>query len=129
MSWQNILSSSCSRYKRKISQSRRSLSYSWRNPYEANGNHTTKPSTVGHVISKRHWKCTFNFTEIINNYWLKRCQILRFISQFFLKLYIQSQKHFHSMVLGSVGRRYCRKNRVLEFLTKTFWLGCQSFLR
>ena len=60
--------------------------------YQANGNHATELSTVGHVILERHWKSTFDFTEILNNYWWKRgtvCQILRFISQFSLKLYIQ----------------------------------------
>ena len=31
------------------------------------------------------------------------------------------------MVLGSVlGKYYCKKNRVFEFLTKMFWLGCLS---
>ena len=60
--------------------------------YEANGNHATKLSTLGHVISKWHWKITFNFTEIVNNYWSDWetiCQIVTFSSQFFLKLYIQ----------------------------------------
>ena len=44
------------------------------------------------VISVRHWKSTFDFTEIVNNCRLKRgttCQIVRFISQISLKLYIQ----------------------------------------
>ena len=61
-------------------------------PYQANENHATEPSTVGHVISERHCKSTFDFTEIVNNYGLKRatvCQIVRFISQFSLKLSIQ----------------------------------------
>ena len=61
-------------------------------PYQTNGNHATEPSTVGHVISERHWKSTFDFTEIVNNYGLKRGtvgQIVRFISQFSLKLHIQ----------------------------------------
>ena len=40
-------------------------------PYEANGNHATEPSTVDHVISERHWKSTFDFTEIVKSYGLK----------------------------------------------------------
>ena len=92
-------------------------------PYQANGNHATEPSIVGHVISERNWKSTFDFTEIVNNYGLKRgtvCQIVRFISQFPLKLYIQFWKYFHSVVLGSVGGGYCGKNRVLDLLAKIF---------
>ena len=45
---------------------------------------------------------------------------LRFISQFSLKLSIQFWKYLHSMVLGSVGRRYCITNSELEFLAKIF---------
>ena len=92
-------------------------------PYQGNGNNATEPSTVGHVISERDWKSTFDFTEIVNNCGVKQgtvCQIVRFISQFSLKLYIQFWKYFHSVVLGSVGRGYCGKNRVLEFLAKIF---------
>ena len=79
-----------------------------------------EPSTVDHVISERHWKSTFDFTEIVNNCGLQQgtvCQIVRFISQFFIKLYIQC---FQSVVLESVDRGYCKKNRVLEFLAKIF---------
>ena len=64
-----------------------------------------------------------DFTEVASNCGLKRgtvCQIMRFISQFFLKLYIQFWKYFHSVILGSVSRDYCGKNRVLEFLAKIF---------
>ena len=92
-------------------------------PYQGNGNNATEPSTVGHVISERDWKSTFDFTEIVNNCEVKQgtvCQIVRFISQFSLKLHIQFWKYFHSVVLGSVGRGYCGKNRVLEFLAKIF---------
>ena len=92
-------------------------------PYQANGNHATEPPTVGHVISEWHWQSTFDSTEIVNNYGLKWgtvCQTVRFISKFSLKLYIQFWKHFHSMVSGSVGRGYCGKNRMLEFLVKNF---------
>ena len=110
------------RYKRRIRKSTRSPS--WRRnqpylftfPYQTNGNHATELSTVGHVISERHWKSTFDFTEIVNNA-LKRgteCQIVKFISHFSLKLYIlyiQYWKYFHSMVLGSVGRDHSKKIR------------------
>ena len=34
--------------------------------YQTNGNHATEPQTVGHVISERHWKSTFNFSEIVS---------------------------------------------------------------
>ena len=71
-----------------MSQSRRSLS--WRNqsylPFLIKQmetmNHAMEPQTVGHVISERHWKSTFDFSEIVNNYRLKRgtvWQILSFI--------------------------------------------------
>ena len=72
---------------------------------------------------ERQWKGFFDFPEIVNNYGLKRgtvCQIVRFIFQFSLKLYIQIWKYFHSTILGSVGRGCCKKNRVLEFLVKIF---------
>ena len=55
-------------------------------PYQTNGNHATELSAVGHIISEWHWKSTFNFTEIVNNYWLKRGIV---ISLFSLKLYTQ----------------------------------------
>ena len=61
-------------------------------PYQIDGNHSTESSTVGHVFSGRYKKSTFDFTEIVNNHGLKQgavCQIVRFISQFPLKLYIQ----------------------------------------
>ena len=57
-----------------------------------NGNHATELSTAGHVISEQHCKSTFDFTEIVNKYGLKRgtiCQIVKFISHFSLKLYIK----------------------------------------
>ena len=47
-------------------------------PYQTNRNHARELSTVGHVISERHWKSTFDFTEIVNNSRLKQgtvCQI------------------------------------------------------
>ena len=61
---------------------------------------------------ERHWKRIFDVSEIVNNYGLKRrtvWQILRFISQFSLKLYIQYWKFFHSMILGRVAKGYCKK--------------------
>ena len=90
-------------------------------PCWTNENHATEPWTVGHVISERHWKSTFDLSEIVNNYGLKRgtaWQIPSFISQFSLKLYKQFWKYFHSLILGRLGRGYCKKNRVLEFLSK-----------
>ena len=56
--------------------------------YQTNGNHVTELSTVRHAISERHWKSTFNFNEIINNYGLKQknvFQIVIFISHFSYK--------------------------------------------
>ena len=32
--------------------------------YQTNGNHAIEPKTVGHIISERHWKSTFDFSEI-----------------------------------------------------------------
>ena len=57
--------------------------------YETNGNHATELSIVGHVISEWHWKSSFGFTEIVNNYGLKRgavYQIVRVSFHFSLKL-------------------------------------------
>ena len=54
-------------------------------------------STFGNVISELHWKGTFDFTEIINNFGLQQgttWQIVRFILHFSLKLYIQISKVF-----------------------------------
>ena len=129
LSWQNILGSTqiVVDIEEKLSNQGEVLlteeSVVFASPYQANGNHATETLTVGHVMSQRDWKSTFDFTEIVNNYGLKRgtvCQIVRFISQFSLKLYIQFGKYFHSVVLGCVGRGYCGKNRVLEFLAKIF---------
>ena len=61
-------------------------------PYQTYGNYATELATVGHIVSEQHWKYTFDFTEIVNNYGLKGgivCQIVRFFSHFSLKLYIQ----------------------------------------
>ena len=53
-------------------------------------------------------------------------QILSFISQFSLKLYIQLfWKYFQSMILGRLGRGYCKKWGVRIF-GQNFWLGCLS---
>ena len=41
-------------------------------PYHTNRNHATELLAVAYVISERHWKSTFDFTEIISNYGLKR---------------------------------------------------------
>ena len=101
-------------------------------PYQTNGNHVTELSTVRHAISERHWKSTFNFNEIINNYGLKQknvFQIVIFISHFSLELFIQVWKYFQRMVLGSTGRDYCCKSWVLEFLAIAFLLGCLSVFK
>ena len=48
-------------------------------PFQTYGNHATRLSTSGHVISERHWKDTFSFTEIISNFGSKQrteCQIV-----------------------------------------------------
>ena len=61
-------------------------------PYQINRNHTTELSIAGLIISERHWKSTFDFTEILKNYGLMRgtvCQFVRLISHVSLKLYIQ----------------------------------------
>ena len=61
-------------------------------PYQTNGNHAMEPKTVGHVISERYWKSTFNFSEIVNNYRLKRetlWKLVKFIFKSSLKQYIQ----------------------------------------
>ena len=81
-------------------------------PYQTNKNYAAELSTVSHVISERQWESTFDFTEIVNNYGLKRkteCQIVRFMFQFSLVIYIQFRKYFHSVVLRSVGRDYFKR--------------------
>ena len=96
-------------------------------PYQVNGNHATELSAVGHVISELEWKSTFDFTEIVNNCRLKRgtvCKIVRFVSQFSLKLYTQFWKYFHSKVLGSVGREKMEKIGCWNLITcfnQKFW--------
>ena len=52
-------------------------------PYQTNRN--------DNVFSEWHWKSTLDFTGIVNNYGVKQgtlWQIARFISQFYLKLYV-----------------------------------------
>lgn len=44
--------------------------------YQINRNHVTELPTIGQVISERHCKSTFNFTEIENKYVLKRGTIM-----------------------------------------------------
>ena len=98
LSWQNILNSrqiATGIEETQVNQGevlRGEESVVFTFPYQTNGNHATELSTVGHVISEPHWKSTFDFTEIVNNYGLKRgtvCQIVRFIFQFSLNLYIK----------------------------------------
>lgn len=93
-------------------------------PYQANGNHATESPTVGHVMSEQRCKSTFDFTKIVNNYGLKQrtvCEIVRFFSQFSLKLYIKVWKHFHITVLGSDIEVTVKKK-----FDQNFWLGCAS---
>ena len=76
--------------------------------FQTNGNHAMEPSVINHVISEQHWKSTFDFTKIVNNHGLKRgtvCQIVIFISQFSLKLYIKFWKYFHSAFKGVLVRK------------------------
>ena len=67
-SWQNIWNSRqiTADTKKKFRKSRRDQ-----------GNHATELSTVVHVISERHWKSTFDFTEIVNHCGLKREQYVK----------------------------------------------------
>ena len=93
LSWQNILNSrqivaNIERKKKLANQGEVLCTLGGISPIDlslsSNGNH-------GHIISEKHWKSTFNFTEIVNKYGLKGgtvCQIVRFISQFYLKLYM-----------------------------------------
>ena len=77
-------------------------------PYQAIWNRAKVSSTVGDVI----WKNAFDFTEIVNNYelkWETVCEIVRFISQFSLKLYIQFWRYLHSITLTRTGRGYSKK--------------------
>ena len=107
-------------HQEKVPSSRNNFTF----PYFA-----TELSTVGFVISEQHSKCTLYLTKIVNNYGLKWgtvWRIVRFFSHFSRELYLQFWKYFHSMVLGSEGRDYCKNNRVLEFLAETFLIGCFS---
>ena len=40
--------------------------------------------------------------------------------QFSLKLYIQFWKYFHNMILGRLGKGYCKRSWMLEFLANIF---------
>ena len=54
--------------------------------------HATELSAASHVICECCQNVTCNFTETVNNHGLKRgavCQIVKSISNFSLKLYIQ----------------------------------------
>ena len=48
----------CSRYRRKISQSKEKS-------FEEELVKFTAPSPFSHIISEQHWKSTFNFTKIV----------------------------------------------------------------
>ena len=61
-------------------------------PSQASENHATELSTIGNVNSEWHWKGAFDFTQIVNNYALKRkmlCHRLKLVSRFSQKLHIQ----------------------------------------
>ena len=45
-------------------------------PFQTYGNHASDLLIFGHVISERHWQDTFDFTEIINTFGLKRRSVL-----------------------------------------------------
>ena len=74
----------CSKYRRKISESRRSVRGGNSGIYLSLSNkHATDPSTVSHVISERQWKSTFDFIENVSICGLKRgivCQIVRLLN-------------------------------------------------
>ena len=99
LSWQNILNNRqiAADIKEKLAHQEEVLREEINSIYlslsfQTNGNHAMEKSTVGHVISERHWESTFDFTEIVNNHGLKRgtvCQTVRFVSQFSLQLFIQ----------------------------------------
>ena len=56
-------------------------------------------------------------------------QIVRFISHFSLKLYIQFWKYFHSTILGRLSRSCCKKNYSVKILGQNFCLGCLSAVK
>ena len=51
-------------------------------PYQTNGNHAAELSIVDHIISERHWKCSYDFTETVNNFRLSEKQSLKFLDLF-----------------------------------------------
>ena len=68
----------------------------------------SRPRNLRTVLEK-YFRFQWNCKQL---YGLKRgtvWQILRFISQVSLKLYLQFWKYFHSMILGRLGRGYCKK--------------------
>ena len=76
MSWRNILNSrqTVADIEEKLANQDKSFvekSVVFTSLYQTNGNHATELSTVCHVISERHWKSTFNFTDTISNYGLQ----------------------------------------------------------
>ena len=99
-------------------------------PYQANGTHATKPSTVSHIklrmILERyfwfHWNCKQLWVRLRNSMPNSKIYFPIFPN---LKLYIQIWEYFHNNVLGSVGRSYCKKLSVGIF-GWNFWLGCLS---
>ena len=82
-------------------------------------NRAMDPATVGHVISEQHWKISFDFSESVNNYGLKRETVWQ-IEICFLIFYETTHTilKIFSQIYGSVVKSCCQKNRVLELLGK-----------
>ena len=113
LSWQNILinrqitadieekwANQGEALRRGISPMYLSLSNKWK---PCHGAINSRPRNLRTTLEKY---CRFQGNCIqLWKFW----QILRFISEFFLKLYIQFWKYFHSMILGRLGKGYCRK--------------------
>ena len=51
--------------------------------FQTYGNHAMELSTFDNVISEKHWKGTFDFTEIINNFELKRGTLYQIVKIIF----------------------------------------------
>ena len=88
LSWQNILNSKqiVTDTEVKLTNQGEILCGTIRHIYISSSSkwkHGTEPSKVGHIISERLWKSTFDCIETVNSYRIKRetvCQIARFIT-------------------------------------------------
>ena len=129
MSWQNILSKRqiAADIEEKWANQREvlcggisriylSLANKWK-PYH--GTIKSWPHNLRTALEKYfrfQWTCK-------NNYGLKQgtlWQIVIFITQFSLKLYIQFWKYFHSMIIRRLGRGYCEKKLGARIFGKNF---------